>query len=1214
MCTPGLNTCTCATNADCDTYDDGNKCNGIYVCQDAHCVIKPDSAVLCDTSKDNVCSKAACNPSTGVCGQVSAVDGTVCDDTNACTTGETCKAGLCVPGSVLSCSDGNPCTDDDCYPTSGCTYATNTAICDDGDACTNGDACSNGVCIGGSYTCDCKSANAECTKFDDGNLCNGTYKCLSHKCVLDETTIVTCDTSADTACTKSTCAPATGKCQMAPASDGVACDDVDPCTTTDACYAGVCTGGAPLGCDDENPCTDDACAKGVGCQHVNNTSPCEDGNACTGSDACKDGACAAGPKTCQCEVTADCATIEDGDLCNGTLVCTNNACVVDPATVKSCDTSGDNEFKKTACDKATGQCVKDVKPDATGCSDNDACTTGDVCLQGQCVGSGFLDCNDLNPCTDDSCDKGKGCAHVNNTSPCDDANKCTLVDVCAGGLCKPGTLNPCNDNNPCTDDGCDPFTGCVNLPNTAPCDDGNACTTGDLCSGSSCQPGGPTACSDGNPCTDDACDKGKGCYATPNVLPCDDKNFCTTGDTCSNGACVPTGKLDCADKNACTADSCDPGKGCINAALDGTPCEDGNGCTVNDTCKAGLCMAGPGQISTDNNPCTDDACTPSTGCVFTNNSASCDDSDACTSGDTCSGGACVPGKPIVCNDLDLCTDDSCNPKAGCVYAHNTAPCDDASACTQGDVCSKGTCAGAPILCDDKNPCTDNGCNPKSGCTYANNTLPCDDGEVCTIKDTCAGGSCVGVTNPCDDKNPCTTDGCIKGLGCVSLPTSGVPCDDGNGCTMGDTCASGVCKGGTVDLCAPCVGQQEGAVCNDSDDVTIADLCLQGLCRGFYKKFFTPVAGASATRLMRGAVFDGKPHVLGFDTRASINHTWAGTLETSVNYVAYESTSDRVDTVYAGVSLQIAGGSGGRVSAFDPSSATWISSGNNPVEQAVNTGTPFANITDVWGGELVVGKQRAYYVAGRSSNAPLYKRCLVDLTSTPATTKCATVAANNPNNGVGPVSLFGWDVTTQKAYGPVYVTGRYAPNGGGSSLSIQRSLATSETDPFTLVVNNLNFNGQVNWTDMHGYSPTAVMAVGSSHAAEWYNGSAWQNITPVWNGWANATLNFRATWIGPSLAMMATTQLNFPANKQLAFLTLDRSKNTIAPNMAANLWIAHNLDSVPCAGWPTLCNQADPASDLRDIVVQGGHMWIVGYMPDPNAASAQKGIVYFRPGK
>ncbi len=101
-------------------------------------------------------------------------DGTVCDDNNACTTGDICTGGVCggivvkdcndnnactvdscdaVTGNCvyteITCDDENPCTTDICDAKTGCVFTNNTNSCDDGDACTTGDFCQDGVCVRG---------------------------------------------------------------------------------------------------------------------------------------------------------------------------------------------------------------------------------------------------------------------------------------------------------------------------------------------------------------------------------------------------------------------------------------------------------------------------------------------------------------------------------------------------------------------------------------------------------------------------------------------------------------------------------------------------------------------------------------------------------------------------------------------------------------------------------------------------------------------------------------------------------------------------------------------------------------------------------------------------------------------------------------------------------------------------------------------------------
>jgi hypothetical protein len=65
-------------------------------------------------------------------------------------------------------------------------------------------------------------------------------------------------------CTTDRCDPADG-CRHAVTIGP--CDDGDACTGADTCRDGVCTGG-PIGCDDGNACTLDACDPAAGCSNV----------------------------------------------------------------------------------------------------------------------------------------------------------------------------------------------------------------------------------------------------------------------------------------------------------------------------------------------------------------------------------------------------------------------------------------------------------------------------------------------------------------------------------------------------------------------------------------------------------------------------------------------------------------------------------------------------------------------------------------------------------------------------------------------------------------------------------------------------------------------------------------------------------------------------------------------------------------------------------
>jgi len=152
------------------------------------------------------------------------------------------------------------------------------------------------------------------------------------------------------------------------------------------------------------------------------------------------------------------------------------------------------------------------------------------------------------------------CVSGQDGAPCSDGNACTGPDTCSGGTCVGGpnvcacrSNADCGDNNPCTDDACQnpgtPTAACVHVNNTVSCSDGNACTGPDTCSGGTCV-AGPNVCAcqssadcgDDNPCTDDACQNPgtptATCVHVNNTVPCNDGNACTRNDACQAGVCV----------------------------------------------------------------------------------------------------------------------------------------------------------------------------------------------------------------------------------------------------------------------------------------------------------------------------------------------------------------------------------------------------------------------------------------------------------------------------------------------------------------------------------------------------------------------------------------------------------------------------------------------------------------------------------------------------
>jgi hypothetical protein len=230
--------CGCQTDIDC--VDDGNLCNGTLYCAANQCKVNPASVKTCDTSGDGPCSQTACEPSTGACTSSILANGKVCDaDGTVCTGNDSCQNGACIAGSVKSCNDNNPCTDDSCDSVSGCLNAANVSPCDaDGNACTVGDMCSGKYCLVGAKK--------------------------------------NCDDGVD--CTADACDQSSGQCNNDPTPmNNQSCDaDGSVCTQGDKCVSGSCKAGAAVNCDDGIACTADLCDPAGGCKSTNMA----DGAAC----------------------------------------------------------------------------------------------------------------------------------------------------------------------------------------------------------------------------------------------------------------------------------------------------------------------------------------------------------------------------------------------------------------------------------------------------------------------------------------------------------------------------------------------------------------------------------------------------------------------------------------------------------------------------------------------------------------------------------------------------------------------------------------------------------------------------------------------------------------------------------------------------------------------------------------------------------------------
>jgi len=145
---------------------------------------------------------------------------------------------------------------------------------------------------------------------------------------------------------------------------------------------------------------------------------------------------------------------------------------------------------------------------------------------------------------------------------------------------------------------------------------------------------------DGNPCTTETCINNL-CTRSNNTLSCDDNQWCTIEDVCSEGTCSGTPKI-CEDDNSpCTIPYCDETQDLCLLNYENCICESSDECPDN------------------NNPCTDTECI-NRKCVATNNNKECSDNNPCTINDVCKEGSCI-GTQKVIDDNDPYTFDACLP-------------------------------------------------------------------------------------------------------------------------------------------------------------------------------------------------------------------------------------------------------------------------------------------------------------------------------------------------------------------------------------------------------------------------------------------------------------------------------------------------------------------------------------------------------------------------
>lgn len=675
----------------------------------------------------------------------------------------------------------------------------NVEVCEDDDPCTADD------CFDGACTHEPAADDTPCTARD-----GMAGSCQEGACVVQCSSDAECDDA--NVCTIDSCDLAVGQCTFEEL-DGV---EADASEQTDGdcqvveCEAGVAVDNPDNGDDpdDGNDCTDDDCSGGRPTfTPLGAGAACGVDGLCDGMGACVD-----------CLSPMDCTNLPPDDDCQ-IRTCTDGVCGQDfapqgtavNATLQTsgncqeivCDGAGDMESVDDDADLPIDgmECTDDVCN--AGLPFNPPAPSGTDCAAGVCNATGV--------CV--GCLVPADCGGTNTfcqTITCI-ANTCGVTNT-VGGIPLPAGQQTPND---CQEVQCDGngMTQAVADNADEPADDGSQCTDEICTNGLPQHPDLPV---------DTACNQDGG-------IVCDGAGACVE---CNDGAqCSNAGQC---QVDACNANVCVPEPGPAGGA-----CNDGQFCTVTDTCDgAGGCTGvgspcqGPDMDNNCNETCDEvaDSCTAPDPV-----GSSCDDGLFCTGTDTCNAaGNCVgTGTPCQGADGDVDCMETCNEVAdSCNLPDpNGSPCDDGFFCTTTDSCVAGVCQGAGTPCqgaDGDGNCAES-CDETLDNCAGNDPMgtACSDGMFCTgAADTCNGaGACVGSGNPCagaDGDINCSESCDETADNCLGNDPGGALCDDGLFCTQSDMCnGAGACTG-TGDPCGA-ASDTDCAACNEvANDCSAAE--------------------------------------------------------------------------------------------------------------------------------------------------------------------------------------------------------------------------------------------------------------------------------------------------------------------------------------------------------------------------------------------------------
>lgn len=852
VCRPGK-----SLSASCDR--DGECASGHCVegvCCDSGCggacasCTLPGRAGQCVVVPSGTPGSPACSDGL-VCNGATAVCPSFCNpnDDGSCAPGHYCVNGLCAQVKANGeqctrdgqCGSGN-CVDNRCCD-SACDGACDTCtLAGSVGQCVPRPAGSQGVpvCADG-WTCD--GENADCPVDCESDLsCTLGYHCFEGSCRADRVRGATCsegrecasghcvdgvccDRECDGACeactiaagghSNGTCSFAVGSgspscspfaCNGAGAQCPVVCSADADCASDHRCESGACVPRLPNGsvCDAGRVCLSGACVDGRCCNEA-----CDGGcQACSvaaGSSA--DGVCAivagsgadSGSGSCApyvCDGSApDCPTscVLDED-CAGDHWCSAGACVPTKDLGESCE-------RERQC--GSGNCVDEVCCDSACDGACEACSLSSGATEdGSCIvtalAPGRPSCAPF-VCTEDEADCPESCSSDLH---------CNAATYCSNGSCVP------------------------RFPAGATCDAGNTCLSG--------------SCVDGV-CCDAACDGP--CETCSAALGAVADGVCSPVAGAGAPSCAPyvCGGVGSGCLDACTSQAdCAPGWFCGSDGRCGSSGSLGDACESDAQCESGHCADG---VCCDG-PCTEQcaACNlpGSVGVCRATAGPPVGDREPCASDDTTCGGLCDGIDPFACAYPDAqttCGDAVCDD--GDVLFPSF--CDGAGAC--GD---RARVACGPFACDDgacAEPCASNAdCADDHVCRDGDCLALTRSGEACTSGDECSSGVCAGGF--CCD-GPCVggCKGCgVEGREGECLPMAG---DAGD-----STCGPYRCDGSRPDCPTSCVSSEDcsdGNHCVGDESGSVSSSESRGRCR---PKGEQGAACASDGECLSGTCSDG----------------------------------------------------------------------------------------------------------------------------------------------------------------------------------------------------------------------------------------------------------------------------------------------------------------------------------------------------------------------